>query len=316
MERLTGQGDAQLRAFAAVEPDTPLDRALRSILIFYLEQIQQLAAAMLKAGTVDEVAQLQRVIRGGRHLFRSMPEQFDVTDVVSIPRQLRWLSKNCRSPRRWHAMSLQVERYLSSDEGRSTGVEDFWQAMQDEVGKVRDELMLALSSRRYHRFIAAVQEFVRTKDAGIFGRTTARSKLGQVLPSLIWDQYRELLSFNKDLSAPKRKILRELRRRVRSFSHLLAHFQAVLESSRADCLFSLLDVDEFLTYYLDVGQVIDFADSFLKAEGQQRTFKGVKAFAATKRAEQEQLRARLPSIWESVGSQRFRTDLEQALAEL
>ncbi len=298
-----------------VAPEDRFDQAVRTILIYYLDEIQLVAARMVECQTLDEAVALQSAVRSARYVFRNMGEQFDVTVVAPIPRQLRWLSKNSGSLRRWHALCSQVEEHLSTaGEGKTAGAEALLQGWRLQQNQALDDLLQALSSTRYADFEGVVRKFSGTKRAGIFGPATVRRPLGSVLPSVIWDQYQQIRLFDVDWFKGKR--VRDLRRQIRTLYYLLAHFQAALGLSGADCSQTLMVLDEYLTHQNDMGLAIDASLDYLKTAPSGQPTAGVQEFVDAKRAEQDELLARLPAVWELVTSQRFRQDLGCAVAEL
>jgi len=299
----------------AVAPEDRFDQAVRRILIFYLDQIQQAAGRIVENGAVDEAAVLQGAVRSARYVFRNMGEQFDVTVVAPIPRQLRWLSKNSGPLRRWHVRTAQVEEYLSAGgEGETAGVEALlgdWRVQRDQA---MEDLLQGLGSARYADFQRVVRKLAQTESAGIFGPATVRRPLGSILPSLIWDQYQQIRLF--DIDWFKGKQVRDLRRQIRTLYYLLAHFQAALGLSGANCSQTLMVLDEYLTLQNDTGSIIDAGLDYLKGAQTGRPTDGIQGFVDAKRSEQDELLARLPAVWELVTSQRFRHDLGAAVAEL
>jgi CHAD domain-containing protein len=299
----------------AVAPGDRFDQAVRTILIYYLDEIQLAAARMVECQTPDEAVALQSAVRSARYVFRNMGEQFDVTVVAPIPRQLRWLSRNSGPLRRWHALCSQVEEYLSTaGEGKTAGVEALLQGWRLQQNQALDDLLQALSSTRYADFGGVVRRFAQTESAGIFGPTTVRRPLGSILPSVIWDQYQQIRLFDIDWFKGKR--VRDLRRQIRTLYYLLAHFQAALGLSGANCSQTLMVLDEYLTLQNDMGLAIDTSLDYLKTAPSGQPTAGVQEFVDIKRAEQDELLARLPAVWELVTSQRFRHDLGCAVAEL
>lgn len=308
---------ASLPAAPAVTSDLPFDQAVRTILIFYLEQVQSIPACPKELGAPDKISDLLRTIRAARHVFRAMGEQFDVTDVASIPKHLRWMSKSSRSLWRLHSLTLQAEDHLASAEGETAGLEEMLHDWTIQRSSARAELLAALGSKRYQDFVKAALKFARTESAGIFGKTAARHQLRFIIPSLIWEQYQQLRLLEDGLESPKGKLLRDMRRQARSLHHFLAHFQAPLGPAATNCLDSLHALDEHLTHYSLAGLAMERSREYLAAgEGTERPVEGVGQFIAAKIMEREDLVGRLPDFWAVVVSSRFRRDLDQAVAEL
>jgi CHAD domain-containing protein len=305
----------ELGEVPAVAPEDRFDQAVRTILIFHLDQIQLAAARVVESQAADEAAVLQGAVRSARYVFRNMGEQFDVTVVAPIPRQLRWLSKNSGPLRRWHAINSQVEEYLSTaGEGKMPGVEALLQGCSIQQNQALEDLLRALGSARYADFGGVVRKLAQTEGAGIFGPTTVRRPLGSILPSVIWDQYQQIRLLDVDWFKGKR--VRDLRRQVRTLYYLLVHFQAALGPSGANCSQTLMVLDEYLTLQNDIGSTVDASLDYLKAAQSGQPTAGIQEFVDAKRAEGDELLARLPAIWDLVTSQRFRHDLGSAVAEL
>lgn len=305
---------ARLAGAPELKADTPFDQAARAILTFHLEQIQAIGESPEEP---DACAVFQRAVQAARHVFRAMGEQFDVTDVASLPRQLRWLNRNSRPPRQWEALAAQAEDYLASAGGKTAGVESMLQQWSVQRTKACDELELMFSGKRYHDFAEAAQRLIKTKNAGIFGRTAAGHRVRYILPGTVLDQYQQVCLLQGRLKTAKAKAVRDLRRQARSLYHLLADFRAVLGPSAADCLQALLTMDDYLTYLSDVRLAIDVSTEYLEeSKKKSRPLDGIKEFVAAKEAEHEEMLERLPQKWELVGSQRFRRDLAMAVADL
>jgi CHAD domain-containing protein len=312
---LDRSSSTELREGPAVAPEDRFDQAVRKILIYYLDQIQLAATSMVESQAADEAAALQGVVRSARYVFRNMGEQFDVTVVAPVPRQLRWLSKNSGPVRRWHSLHSQIEEYLSTaGERRTAGLEALLQSWSLQRNQALEELLRALGSARYADFESVVRKLTQTERAGIFGPTTVRRPLGSILPGVIWDQYQQIRLLDIDWFKSKR--VRELRRQVRTLYYLLAHFQAALGLTGANCSQTLMVLDEYLTLQNDIALAIDASLDYAKTAGPGQPTAGIQAFVDTKRAEQDELLARLPAVWEQVTSQRFRHDLGCAVAEL
>ncbi len=303
---------ASVPAAPAVTSDLPFDQAVRAILIFYLEQVQS-----IPSHPPGEIGDLLRTIRSARHVFRAMGEQFDVTDVASIPRHLRWMSKSSQSLWRLHSLTLQVKDHLASAEGDTAGLEEMLHDWTIRRSSARAELLAALGSKRYQDFGKAALKFARTENAGIFGKTAARRQLRFIIPSLIWEQYQQLRLLGDDLESPKGRLLRDVRRQARNLYHFLTHFRATLGPAATDCLDSLQALDEHLTHFSLVGLAKQQGREYLAAgEGTESPVEGIEQFIAAKRKEREDLMGRLPDLWAPLVSLRFRRDLGQAVAEL
>ncbi len=312
LERSTFVG---LQEGPAVAPEDRFDQAVRKILIHYLDQIQLAATRIVESQAGDEAVALQGAVRSARYVFRNMGEQFDVTVVAPIPRQLRWLSRNSGPVRRWHALHSQIEEHLiTAGEGKTAGVEALLESWSLQRNQALEELLRALGSPRYADFEGVVRKLTQTASAGIFGPTTVRRPLGSILPSVIWDQYQQIRLLDVDWFKSKR--VRELRRQVRTLYYLLAHFQAALGLSGANCSDTLIALDEYLTLQNDIALAIDASLDYLKKAEPGQPTAGVQEFVDAKKAEQDELLARLPTVWERVISQRFRHDLGAAVAEL
>ena len=308
---------ASLPSEPTVTSDLPFDQAVRAILIFYLDKVQSIPAGPKEFGAPDEISDLLDTIRAARHVFRAMGEQFDVTDVASIPQHLRWMSKSSRSLWRLHSLTLQAEDHLASAEGDTAGLEEMLHDWTVRRSSARAELLAALGSKRYQNFVKAALKFARTENAGIFGKTAARRQLRFIIPGLIWGQYEQLRLLEGDLESPKGRLLRNMRRQARSLGHFLAHFRATLGPAAADCLDSLHALDEHFTHFSLAGLAKQQSREYLAAgEGTESPVEGIGQFIAAKRKEREELRVRLPDLWAPLVSLRFRRDLGQAVAEL
>ncbi|MCK4831315.1 MAG: CHAD domain-containing protein [Anaerolineales bacterium] len=308
---------ASIPAAPAITSDLPFDQAVRAILIFYLEKVQSIPAGPKAFCAPDEISDLLLTIRAARHVFRAMGEQFDVTDVASIPQHLRWMSKSTRPLWRLHSLTLQAEDHLASAEGDTAGLEEMLHDWTIRRSSARAELLAALGSRRYQDFVKAALKFARTENAGIFGKTAARRQLRFIIPSLIWEQYQQLRLLEDDLESPKGRLLRDMRRQARSLYHFLAHFRATLGPAATNCLDSLQALDTHLTHLNLAGLAKQRSREYLAAgEGTESPVEGIEQFIAAKRKEREELKVRLPYFWAPLVSLRFRRDLGQAVAEL
>jgi CHAD domain-containing protein len=300
---------ARLLGAPALRPETPFDQAVRVVLDFYLEKILE-----ARAVSPEEVIPLHRTVQGARRVFRMMSEQLDVTEVASIPKHLRWLSKTLRPARQWHALVLNVEGYLASTEGQLTGVEALLQRWRVERAKATDEAQRALNSARYQEFVAAARELMRSRNAGIFGKRTPRQPLYCVLPSMIWDHYQRLRALGLTLEPPTTPGLRAIRAEARDLYHLLAQYQSVLGSSGAVCMRAVQGLEESLTFYTDLHRTISAANDYLK--GGEEPVAHIRALIDAQKADRDAWLERWPSLWKTITTPRFRRSLGRAVAEL
>ena len=301
---------ARLLGAPALQPEMPFDQAVRAILDYYLGEILE-----WRALSPEEVAPLHRTILGARRVFRMMGEQLDVTQVASIPKHLRWLSKTVRPVRQWHALVLNLESYLAETEGQLAGVEALLEEWRAERAKATDEALRAVHSARYQEFGAATQSLMRSRDAGIFGKGTPRQPLCCVLPGMIWDYYQRLRALGLTAQPPTTQVLRPIRGQARDLYHLLAQTQSVLGPSGTTSMRAVQGLDESLTFFADLQRTISAANDHLKG-AHEGPVAGIRALIDARKADRDAWLERWPSLWRTVTSVRFRRSLGRAVAEL
>jgi CHAD domain-containing protein len=301
---------ARLLGAPALRSEMPFDLAVRAVLDYYLGQTLE-----SRATSPDEVLALHRTIQGARRVFRMMSEQLDVTEVASIPKHLRWLSKTVRPVRQWHAIILNAEGYLETTEGRLEGVEALLQTWHGERAQAMDEAQRALNSARYRELETATGILMRSRTAGIFGKGTPRQPLYCVLPSMIWEYYQRLRALEPTTQPPTTRILRAIRGQARDLYQLMAQYQSVLGPSGATSVRSVQGLEESLTFFADLHRTIRAANDYLK-DDKEMPVAGVRAFIDALKSDRETWLGRWPRAWKSVTSLRFRRSLGRAVAEL
>jgi hypothetical protein len=76
-------------------------------------------------------------------------------------------------------------------------------------------------------------------------------------------------------------------------------------------------LEAYLTYVDDVRLAIQIGSDYLEADsGGGKPVDGVEDFITAKKVEREELLVRLPSTWELVASERFRSEFAAAAAKL
>ena len=301
---------ARLLGAPTLQPDMPFDQAVRAILDFYLGEILE-----WRALSPEEVVPLHRTIQGARRVFRMMSEQLDVTEVASIPKNLRWLSRTVRPVRQWHALGLNLESFLVETEGQLAGAEALLEKWRVELANATNEALRALHSARYQEFAAATQDLMRSRNAGIFGKGTPRQPLHCVLPSMIWDQYQQLRAVGLAPQPPTVQLLRAVRGQARDLYHLLAQYQSVLGPSGATSMRTVQGLEESLTFFADLQRTISTANEHLR-EAKEGPVAGIRSFIDAQKPDRDTWLERWPSLWKTVTSLRFRRSLGRAVAEL
>ncbi|MBN1315045.1 MAG: hypothetical protein JXA42_06240 [Anaerolineales bacterium] len=292
---------------------TPYEQAVKIILVFYLEQIQQITGRIKQEVTADDITILQYYIRSARRVLNNMGEQLDVTDLSPIPTDLRWLSKCNRTLLEWYKLIDQAEKFLSEFDRDNKGVNFLLQEWDAERKKSYDDLLCQINSRRYERFEKAAKRMCQTDRAGIFAKKATRQKLCYVLPSMVWEQYQLLCILKDNLESPKRKQIRQIARQTRNFYHLLAHFKTVLGEPGARCIEYIFPVEQFFRKYdslsLAAIKTRELAANMDKAEYHS----SLKAFLDAKKDEKKALAGQLPALFRVITSNQFRSDLGQAV---
>jgi hypothetical protein len=301
---------ARLLGAPAVQAGTPFDQAVRAIVDFYLGEILE-----WRAQAPEEVIPLHRTVQGARRVFRMTGEQLDVTQVASIPKHLRWLSKSVRPVRQWHAMILNAESYLAETDGPLPGLEALVQDWRVQRAQATDEASSALNSDRYREFAAATRQLMRSRNAGIFGKGTPRQPLYCVLPSMLWEQYQRLRASGLTPEPPTNQDLRSIRGEARDLYYLLAQYQSVLGPSGATCMRAVLGLEESLTFYLDMHRTIRAAKDCLE-DADAGPMADVHGLIEALQADREAWLGHWPGLWKTVTSPRFRQSLGRAVAAL
>lgn len=292
--------------------DMRLDQAARTILIHYLERIQQLA----QAPEIDIVA-FRTAIQCARRVFRSMGEQFDVTGVASIPKQLRWLSKISRPLREWHMLIGHSHDHVAKADEGIAGVEAMLAHWSGQRNQAYQELESLFGGKRFREFGQAAQRLAQSEDAGIFGRRAARAKIDSILPDMVGDQYQQILDLEDKSHKPGRKSLRELRRQVRNLAQMLCHFQAVLGPTGAYCRSTTVELERHLTAIVDLDQAAETAKLYMKSANKKNLpVDGVVNLIQAISDERSDLIENLPEMWGTVTSPGFRQALSQAVAQM
>jgi CHAD domain-containing protein len=304
-----GDLSARLLGAPALRPDTPFDQAVRAVLDFFLAEMLEPPAM-----SPEEAIPFHRMVQGARRVFRMTSEQLDVTEVASIAKHLRWLSKTLRPVRQWHVLVLNVEGFLAFAEGQLAGVEALLETWREERAKATDDLQSALNSARYQEFAAAARALMRSKNAGIFGKGTPRQPLYCILPSMIWEHYQRLRALVLMAPRPILPDLRTIRGQARDLYHLLAQYQSVLGSSGTTCMRAVQGLEESLTFCADLHRTIDAANDYL--EGGEKPTAGIRSLIDAQEADRDAWLERWPSLWKGITTARFRRALGRAVAEL
>jgi hypothetical protein len=300
---------ARLLGAPGLRPEMPFDQASRIVLDFYLGEVLE-----MRALSPEELVLLHRAVQGARRVFRTMSEQLDVTEVASIPKHLRWLSKTLRPVRQWHALVLNVESYLASTQGQLGGAEALLERWRVERARTTGEAQSALHSARYQEFAAATRVLMRSRNAGIFGKRTPRQPLYCIVPSMIWDYYQQLRALGFTPQPPPTSNLRAIRAQARDLYHLLAQYQSVLGPTGAVCMRAVQGLEESLTFYADLHRTISAADDFLQSG--EKPVAGIRALIDAHEADCNIWLDRWPGLWKTVTAPRFRRSLGRAVAEL
>jgi CHAD domain-containing protein len=302
----------------SVTPQDAMAEAGRKALLAEFVKMLQHETGSRTGDDIEDVHQMRVSIRRMRSTFSLLSPYYRRKVADSFTSQLRKVARALGEVRDLDVLMDDLMSLQSSLKGeKQAAIQGILAEVEQQRTAARNDLVKALDAKSYRRLVKDFSRFLTSagKGAQSHDDNVTPYQVRHVLPVMISERLAVVRAYETVLDSADFETLHGLRIEFKRLRYAVALFQEVLGTQIDDFIDELKQIQDHLGRLNDIVVARDWFDSIADGLDEAQTAV-IQDYADSLTAEEQDLLAQFPEVWERFNTRKVQTKLSNALLAL